>query len=339
MYDRPLFVSYGMGVDSTAVLVGFQSRGIIPDAITFADVGDEKVETREYFPIISEWLAKHGFPPISVVRYVPKRFKYAPGYKSLGENCLCNATLPSLAFGMKACSLKWKVAPQERFDAEHPLAKTAWAMGRKVTRAIGYDASPADSRRATYAGAKGENPKYNFVYPLRDWGWTRQQCIAEIEAAGLPAPPKSACVFCPATKPDELRTFRPEYLRKIVLMEARAHDGLQGNWDQAKIDELNAERRQRWRETGGPEPKEVKVGEGTQGLWRSATKTRSGRMTDFIEAEGLLLKEEIDRLKELVDAVPFSTQREFEDEYQTSSWGGLCSACEVEPGGFVADGS
>lgn len=34
----PLVVAYGMGVDSTALLVGLHQRGLRPDLILFADV-------------------------------------------------------------------------------------------------------------------------------------------------------------------------------------------------------------------------------------------------------------------------------------------------------------
>ena len=46
--SAPLIVSYGMGVDSTALLVGFAERGIRPDMVLFADVGAEKPETYDY---------------------------------------------------------------------------------------------------------------------------------------------------------------------------------------------------------------------------------------------------------------------------------------------------
>ena len=41
----PLVVSYGMGVDSTAMLIGMAQRSIRPDLILFADTGGEKPET------------------------------------------------------------------------------------------------------------------------------------------------------------------------------------------------------------------------------------------------------------------------------------------------------
>src|SRR4051812_9534237 len=88
----PLAVSYGMGVDSTAMLVEMVKRGIRPDLIQFADTGGELPATYAYRAHIDEYLAAHGFPTVTVVR---KRSKYA----SLYDNCIGNETLPSLAFG------------------------------------------------------------------------------------------------------------------------------------------------------------------------------------------------------------------------------------------------
>jgi hypothetical protein len=39
--DCPLVVAYGLGVDSTAMLVEFARRGIRPDLILFADTGGD----------------------------------------------------------------------------------------------------------------------------------------------------------------------------------------------------------------------------------------------------------------------------------------------------------
>lgn len=62
-----LVVAYGMGVDSTAMLVGLHQRGVRPDLILFADTGGEKPETYAYLPIIQAWLERVGFPPVVVV--------------------------------------------------------------------------------------------------------------------------------------------------------------------------------------------------------------------------------------------------------------------------------
>ena len=58
----PLVVAYGLGVDSTAMLIGLAQRGIRPDLILFADVGGEKPDTYLYAPIIRQWLRDVDFP-------------------------------------------------------------------------------------------------------------------------------------------------------------------------------------------------------------------------------------------------------------------------------------
>src|SRR6516162_3747943 len=50
--NQPFVVAYGMGVDSTAMLIGLSGIGIRPDLILFADVGGEKDETYAYQTIM-----------------------------------------------------------------------------------------------------------------------------------------------------------------------------------------------------------------------------------------------------------------------------------------------
>lgn len=64
----PLVVAYGMGVDSTAMLIGMRARDMRPDLILFADTGDEKPETYAYEPIVQGWLASIGWPALVTVR-------------------------------------------------------------------------------------------------------------------------------------------------------------------------------------------------------------------------------------------------------------------------------
>lgn len=223
-YDttQPLVLSYGMGVDSTAVLVGWYRRGIRPDTILHAQVGNEWPETYAYRDVIDRWLARVDFPAITDVRYVVQRPKHGH-YATLEENCLVNGTLPSLAFGYKKCSLKWKGEPLDAKAAE--LFAPEIARGLKVLRAIGYDAGPCDSRRG---GVETAGP-WQWIYPLREWGWDRQRCMIEIESVGLPVPPKSACFFCPSTKPAELLQLarkHPDLARRAVELEDRARPSL-----------------------------------------------------------------------------------------------------------------
>lgn len=118
--SAPLVVYYGMGRDSTALLVGLQQRGVRPDAILFADVGAERQATYDFLPVINDWLARVGFPLVTVVRYKPKNYKHWPPYHSLEENILTNIAMPSIACGGHSCSSKWKIEPQNAWLEKWP---------------------------------------------------------------------------------------------------------------------------------------------------------------------------------------------------------------------------
>jgi 3'-phosphoadenosine 5'-phosphosulfate sulfotransferase (PAPS reductase)/FAD synthetase len=217
---QPVLAAWGAGVDSTAMLTELVARGERVDAVLFANTGSENPLTYRFLPVFIGWLQDRGVP-VHIVRYQPKNFKNYPPYATLEENCLTNGTLPSKTFGFGSCSIKWKASPQDAWTKTWRPAIDAWAAGLKVIKLIGYDCSPADSRR--YAEAEGHTQgdgRYEYRYPLREWGWTREDCIARIAAEGLPVPPKSSCFFCPAMKPHEVAALRRKELRRIVLMEA-----------------------------------------------------------------------------------------------------------------------
>lgn len=263
--QSPVLAACGMGVDSVAMIIEIVDRKERLDAVLFADTGSENPKTIDYVPVFSEWLRHRGIP-FHVVKYEPRNFKHWPPYRSLEENCLTNGTLPSIAFGFGSCSLKWKVAPQNKWTEAWMPARTCWAAGGRVTKLIGYDCSPQDLKRYAEREGHPEDPKYVYRYPLREWGWVRENCIDRIERAGLPVPVKSACFFCTAMKPWELDALEPRLLRRIVMMEARA------------------------------QPRLTK----SEGLWRRRVKgtrggtARPGSMTEYIRDNKLLPNSQID---------------------------------------------
>jgi hypothetical protein len=215
--DSPLVVAYGLGVNSTAMLVEFAARGIRPDLILFADTGGEKPETYQYLEVIGPFLARVGFPEVVTVRYRPKRARY----HTLEGQCLHTGTLPSLAYGGRSCSIKYKKQPQDRDVAGWQPAQVCWARGGKVLKAIGFDAGPADSRRSRFA----EDERYRYWYALQEWGFDRPRCEQVIRDAGLPVPVKSACFFCPASKKPEilwLGEHHPDLLQRALEIERNA---------------------------------------------------------------------------------------------------------------------
>lgn len=194
--QQPIVVAYGMGVDSTAMLIGMYLRGLRPDLILFADTGGEKPDTYLYAPVFRQWLRDVDFPDFETVRYIPP---IAP-YDTLYGNCWANQTLPSLAFRKKSCSIKWKRVPQDKRVKTWQPAIDCWDSDGRLRKLIGFDAT---EERRRY-GDRGDDPRYDYWYPLMDWGLDREACKRLIADTGLPVPVKSACFFCPACKKGEL---------------------------------------------------------------------------------------------------------------------------------------
>lgn len=205
----PIMVSYGAGTNSTAMLVEMVSRGEHVDVIIFADTGGERPETYEYVELFSAWLVTHGMPAITVVTKGGR-------IETLEANCLRMKMLPSVAYGFKSCSQKYKIEPQEKFANNWQPAKDAWTAGDKVIKCIGYDAG--EPHRAKF----DEDKKYRWRYPLIEWDMGRDECIASIRTAGLPLPGKSSCFFCPNSKIPEILALPPELKLRAIEMEQNA---------------------------------------------------------------------------------------------------------------------
>ena len=132
----PVVLAYGIGVDSTALLIEKHARGEAPDLVLTADTSVEKPATYEYLDVIRPWMRDRGIR-FELVSYVPRRFKHWPPYYGILEMCLTNATLPSKSLGGSSCSLKYKKAPQDKFLSTWQPAVDAWARGQRVVRLIG----------------------------------------------------------------------------------------------------------------------------------------------------------------------------------------------------------
>lgn len=210
-------VACGAGTNSFGVLIGMHEHGVRPDVILFADTIAEKPHTYRARDILNEWCVAVGFP--AIVTVVQK--KRDGSINGLEQLCLDKHMLPSLAYGYKTCSQKHKIAPQDKWMNHNEQARAIWRAGDSVIKVIGYDAD--EERRAKLF--MSDDKKYIFEYPLINWGWGRDECIAAIERAGLPLPGKSACFFCPSsTKKEilELRDQYPELASRAVAMEKNA---------------------------------------------------------------------------------------------------------------------
>ena len=204
-------VSYGGGINSTAMLIECVKRGIPVDLILFADTGGEKPHTYAYIETFSDWLTDHGYMPIITVKVEAE---------TLEEACLRKKCLPSIAYGFKSCSQRFKLEPQNKFINNLESAREIWANGQRIVKFIGFDAD--ESHRIRDYSDK----KYIVRYPLVEWDIGREECIQSIKDAGLCSPGKSSCFFCPSSRVSEIKALQAQYpdlAERAINMEENAN--------------------------------------------------------------------------------------------------------------------
>ena len=214
--DAPIVWSCGYGTNSTALAVGLVEHGETYDLAMFADTGGERPELYAYRKILDDYLLHHGLPPVMTVW--KKRADQTR--LTLERDCIEQHSLPSIAYGFKTCSQKYKIQPQEKVLNNWMPAVQAWEQGKQVVKLVGYDADEIH-RSQRY---QGDN-KYSLRFPLIEWGWGREECKAAIERAGLLQPGKSACFFCPSSKKRDIKDLadkHPDLMARALAMEANA---------------------------------------------------------------------------------------------------------------------
>lgn len=225
--DAPIVVSNGVGIDSVALLLELRRLDLTPSAIVTAlvgrdEYGNEHRRFYQYLPVLEQWLATAGFPPITYVWYEMKRpAKHFP-YASLAGNCLANRTLPSISFRRHhSCSLKFKGERIDRWVTEQ-------YGDRPCYRLVGYDLDEErrTARFSAQSPATGSRSRDVYVHPLQLLGLDRADCEQIIAAAGLPSPGLSSCVFCASMRPEEVDELNLDELWLIVILEAHAQVNL-----------------------------------------------------------------------------------------------------------------
>ncbi len=212
---RPVVLSYGLGVDSTAILLRWLND---PTSRRFADgttfdlndlivitamTGDEWESTGtlvedHILPLLrkhnvhyvqvarSGYSAKDGITVLDSSTH-PRRLHLAGDY-ALAEELLESAIVPQIANGLRHCSEKQKAAVIER------MLHDVLPPGEYIN-VIGFDA--LELRRAQKATGFDAPGKRESKFPLIEWNWDRQKSVAFIhEQLGVHWL-KSACVYCP----------------------------------------------------------------------------------------------------------------------------------------------
>jgi PP-loop superfamily ATP-utilizing enzyme len=193
-------VSFGGGVQSTALLV-LAAQGKIPyRTFLFANVGDdsESPGTLRYVRSVAQPFAvAHGLELQELRRY-RLRGKHAGEPVTLWQQLVNPQSrtigipvrmMPSGAPGQRRCTVDFKIRVIYR-----ELRRRGATRERPALVALGIS---LDEIQRAKPGRDPRLPAQVRTYPLLDLGLDRAACIRLIQNAGLPVPPKSSCFFCP----------------------------------------------------------------------------------------------------------------------------------------------
>lgn len=211
----PWGINFGGGLNSSAVIVECERRGMRPDWILFSDTGSERPETYAHIANMEKWCKARGLP-FTVTRWIRKD----GSFESLEDNCLRTGYMPSKAYGYSGCSFKWKVQPAQKWRKQNGFARTVYA--------VGFDAGEirrVNKRKCERTNIDAEDMEEYPWYPLFAWGIDRAGCAAIVKAAGFDHIPKSACFFCPNAKKAEwydLQREHPDLYARSLAIEAGA---------------------------------------------------------------------------------------------------------------------
>lgn len=248
-------LSYGMGVESSAILVRWiKDVSVRPCALEeliliTSQTGDEYDDTRRDVELhILPLLAKHGIRYVQVARRGHFEHQgitvlsdtnrterlFIEGDYKLSDELRAAGTVPQFG-GEHICSLKFKAWVIEQWLAKHLREPIRHALGysaeetKRVTKseeanvrrvAFGYNAQETSriEKAISY-----DTPARQSFYPLVDWRWARQDCIDYLRETLGVLWKKSACVQCPfnALKESGLERHRnhPEQVASAMLLE------------------------------------------------------------------------------------------------------------------------
>lgn len=213
--------SFGGGVQSTAALV-LAARGEIDfKTFLFANVGDdaENPATLDYFfEHAGPYAERHGIA-IHELRRQRRNGQTVDLYRELLRDDISATRIPvrltpSGTPGHRDCTVAFKIRVVDRWLREHGASRTNIAT-------VGLGISLDEFQRARTA-EDSRSPYRLREYPLIALRLDRAQCVAIIQRAGLPVPPKSSCWFCPFKRMStwqEMRHTEPELFDKAVSLE------------------------------------------------------------------------------------------------------------------------
>jgi hypothetical protein len=195
-------LSFGGGVQSTALAILAAEKKIDVDAIVFCDTGFEQT-------IVFDFLNRFTIPMLHVAKipfFIAKAEDYAGKY-------FANLELPpffnndggEVGRSQAFCSSKWKRDVFTRFVNEHYKEKS-------------YDVLMGFSTDEKHRAARMKSiKKWQYKFPLLDLQMNRGDCIALVERKFNAPPPRSSCFYCPNHTRSEWRSVMEGPDRDILI--------------------------------------------------------------------------------------------------------------------------
>jgi 3'-phosphoadenosine 5'-phosphosulfate sulfotransferase (PAPS reductase)/FAD synthetase len=225
----PQAVSYGGGVQSTALLVLAAQQQIPFRVFLFANVGadSEHPATLAYVrDVASPYAERHGIKLVELHRTMlrgPNRGQQVTLYQHLTQPESRSVPIPvrmaNGAPGNRSCTADYKIHVVGRWLREHGATAE-----NPATVALGISVDEIERARP---GIDPRSPYQNRIYPLLDLGLHRSDCRHVIADAGLPVPPKSSCWFCPFHDAEAWRRLKretPDLFDRACQLEATLNE-------------------------------------------------------------------------------------------------------------------
>ena len=257
--EQPILLSYGAGLDSTAIIAMDADRQRASDFLGISLEGLNRALPRFERAVFSNTGAEFKTTYALVDRVknlLGDRFtQVSKKGETITEWCLRLGIVPLMPGGSHICSRKFK---------GDVLA--AWAKQNypdtPVTWVIGIEADESH-RLKRFQPPSGETS--SFLYPLVELGMNRETIDAMLIHLGWPDVHKSSCVFCPFMSEPELRDM---YFNHPDAWEVAASA-------EAAFAVMSPAKHERWLAEGQPLNR---GGRAPKGMWRKDSWEEGARL-------------------------------------------------------------
>lgn len=230
MDEKPLFLSLGAGVQSSAALMLYYEGRLkpMPKAAIFADTQAEPKYVYEFLDLLKERV-KDKIPILITTHGSLEAVELDPDFR-LGSSGFKFAYCPffskddngKVGIHFRHCTTDYKIRPIVKAIREFMGVETGKRMKTKVQQVIGI--STDEILRAKPARFAWIENIFPLIYQMK---WDREACEKYLLELGFPRPRRSACVFCPFrsnTEWSEIKSSDPDGWTRAVEFDRKLRE-------------------------------------------------------------------------------------------------------------------